>query len=57
MVLAELDGLGTPNANGDRPLIDNDPAKPNEAYFTHVDSIVDHSRRTRTADRNAADMG
>jgi len=36
VVLAELDGLNTPNANGDRPLIDNDPAKPNEAYFKHV---------------------
>jgi hypothetical protein len=40
VVLAELDGLNTPNANGDRPLIDNDPSKPNEAYFRHVDYIV-----------------
>jgi hypothetical protein len=40
VVLAELDGLNTPNANGDRPLIDNDPTKPNEAYFKHVDYIV-----------------
>ncbi|WP_128546376.1 glycoside hydrolase family 140 protein [Larkinella soli] len=41
VALAELDGLNTPNANGDKPLTDNDPAKPNEAYFQHVDWIVD----------------
>lgn len=40
VVLAELDGLNTPNAYGDKPLIDNDPTKPNEAYFRHVDFIV-----------------
>ncbi|MBG9376233.1 glycoside hydrolase family 140 protein [Panacibacter sp. DH6] len=40
VVLAELDGLNTPNVYGDKPLIDNDPAKPNEAYFKHVDFIV-----------------
>ncbi len=38
--LAELDGLETPNANGDLPLIDQDPTKPNEAYFKHVDYVV-----------------
>jgi hypothetical protein len=41
VVLAELNGLDSPNANGDRPLINNDPAKPNEAYFKFVDYIVD----------------
>ncbi|MEO8414087.1 MAG: glycoside hydrolase family 140 protein [Ginsengibacter sp.] len=41
VVLAELDGLNTPNANGDKPLIDNDPTKPNEAYFKFVDYVVD----------------
>jgi Protein of unknown function (DUF4038)/Putative collagen-binding domain of a collagenase len=41
VALAELDGLNTPNAYGDKPLIDNDPTKPNEAYFKHVDFIVD----------------
>lgn len=40
VALAELDGLNTPNAYGDKPLIDNDPLKPNEAYFKHVDFIV-----------------
>jgi len=40
VVLAELDGLDTPNAYGDKPLLDNNPIKPNEAYFQHVDFIV-----------------
>ncbi|HJZ39534.1 MAG TPA: glycoside hydrolase family 140 protein [Bacteroidales bacterium] len=40
VILAERDGLNTPNRNGDRPLIDNDPAKPNEAYFLFVDSLI-----------------
>lgn len=41
VVLAELDGLHTPNAYGEKPLIDDDPTQPNEAYFEHVDFIVD----------------
>jgi hypothetical protein len=41
VVLAELDGLRTPNAYGHLPLIDLDPTKPNEKYFEHVDFIVD----------------
>lgn len=45
VVLAELDGLNTPNAYGDRPLLDNDPARPNEAYFKHVDYIVEEARK------------
>jgi hypothetical protein len=40
VVLAELDGLNTPNAEGNRPLIDNDPLKPNEAYFAHIDWVI-----------------
>jgi hypothetical protein len=43
VVLAELEGLTVPNRYGDRPLIDNDPAKPNEAYFHHVDRIVNRA--------------
>ncbi|HEY4654377.1 MAG TPA: glycoside hydrolase family 140 protein [Cyclobacteriaceae bacterium] len=45
VVLAELDGLNTPNANGDKPLIDNDPEKPNEAYFRHVDHIIKEANK------------
>jgi hypothetical protein len=40
VALAEVDGLNTPNAEGALPLENNDPAKPNEAYFKHVDYII-----------------
>lgn len=40
VVLAELDGLNEPSSNGERPLLNNNPATPNEAYFKHVDFIV-----------------
>ncbi|NOY38269.1 MAG: DUF4038 domain-containing protein [Chlorobi bacterium] len=40
VVLAELDGLNTPNAEGKTPLINNDPLRPNEAYFKHVDWVI-----------------
>jgi hypothetical protein len=40
VVLAELNGLRDPNPYGHLPLIDEDPAKPNEEYFKHVDYIV-----------------
>src|SRR5580765_614961 len=43
VVLAEFDGLHTPNAYGDLPLTDDDPAKPNEKYFHHVDYIIDRA--------------
>lgn len=40
VVLAELDGLHDPNAYGQTPLAGDDPAKPNEKYFEHVDWVV-----------------
>src|ERR1700761_7271607 len=40
VILAEFDGLTKPNQNGDLPLIDNDPEKPNEKYFLLVDTVV-----------------
>jgi hypothetical protein len=40
VVLAQLGGLDVPNPYGDRPLVDKDPTRPNEAYFRHVDYIV-----------------
>ena len=40
VVLAELDGLQAANPYGNVPLLDNDPLKPNEDYFNHVDYIV-----------------
>lgn len=44
VILAELDPLA-PNANGDAPLIGNDPERPNEAYFAHVDAVVAAANR------------
>ncbi|MBN7799346.1 glycoside hydrolase family 140 protein [Algoriphagus aestuariicola] len=41
VVLAELDGLNTPNANGDLPFLDLEKWEYNEAYFRHVDLILD----------------
>jgi hypothetical protein len=40
VALAEFNGLNEPNAYGQTPLIDNDPSKPNEKYFEHVDYII-----------------
>jgi len=40
VVLAEFDGLTLPNQYGHLPLIENDPARPNEAYFEYVDELV-----------------
>ncbi len=45
VVLAELDGLNTPNAYGEKPLINNDLSRPNEAYFKHVDFIVNEANK------------
>jgi hypothetical protein len=41
VVLAQIGGLTDPNANGDIPLVGQQPTKPNEAYFKHVDDIVE----------------
>jgi hypothetical protein len=43
VVLPPADGLTVPNAYGDLPLIGRDPTKPNEAYFKHVDFIVNRA--------------
>jgi len=40
VVLAEFGGLTDPNYYGQLPLISNDPSRPNEDYFLHVDWIV-----------------
>lgn len=40
VVLAEFDGLNTPNAYGEKPLINNNPEKLNENYFELVDYVV-----------------
>lgn len=40
VALAEFDGLNTPNAYGHKPLVGNDPEKPDEPYWQHVDWVV-----------------
>jgi hypothetical protein len=50
VALAELDGLNTPNAHGHRPLLENDPARPDvkdgpqNDYWDHVDHIVNKAQ-------------
>ncbi len=41
VALAEFDGLREQNPYGEVPLLNNDPTKPSEAYFKHVDYIID----------------
>jgi hypothetical protein len=43
VILSEFDGLTVPNRYGDLPLRDADPLRPNEAYFAHVDHVVDRA--------------
>ncbi|MCS7224462.1 MAG: glycoside hydrolase family 140 protein [Armatimonadetes bacterium] len=43
VVLAEFDGLNTPNAYGYRPLHHNDPTQPNEDYFKFVDWVIERA--------------
>jgi len=40
VALAEFDGLHAPNPYGETPLIEDDPARPNDAYFRHVDAVI-----------------
>jgi hypothetical protein len=40
VAVAEFGGLKEPNAYGHLPLKDNDPAQPQDAYFQHVDWVV-----------------
>jgi hypothetical protein len=40
VALAELDGLHDPNPYGEIPLEGDDPTKPRDAYFKHVDYII-----------------
>lgn len=51
VALAELDGLNDPNAYGHKPLLDNDPTRPDvkpgpaNDYWDHVDFIVQAANR------------
>lgn len=41
VALAEIDGLNTPNALGELPFVNLNSLKPNEAYFDHIDWVID----------------
>jgi hypothetical protein len=41
VVLGEICGASALNVEGHHPLQNNDPAQPNEDFFTHVDYVVD----------------
>ncbi len=41
VALSEPDGLRTPNRYGHVPFEDLDPAKPVEAYWSHIDRVID----------------
>lgn len=43
VALPEFAGLHVPNPYGEKPLHDDDPTKPNEAYFKHVDMLLDRA--------------
>lgn len=43
VILSNLDGLHKPNAYGEVPLKNDDPTKPGEEYFRHVDYIIDQA--------------
>lgn len=45
VALANLDGLHTPNAYNELPLENDDPARPREEYFKHVDYIIDQANK------------
>lgn len=40
VILAELDGLHNPNANGHVPLLGDDPTRLNEFYFRYLDDLI-----------------
>ena len=43
VTLAQLGGLSVPNANGDLPLKANDPTQIVEAYFLHMDEVIEEA--------------
>ena len=40
VILAEVDGLSVPNTYNHLPLFDNNPEKPNEAYFDFIQTVI-----------------
>lgn len=44
MALADLRRLEEPAAHGELPLLNRDPATPNDACFVHVDHVISRQR-------------
>ncbi|MCY2685529.1 glycoside hydrolase family 140 protein [Salinimicrobium sp. TH3] len=45
VILAEMDGLNTPNVYGHKPLIEKDPTRLNEEYFKHLDFVLSEAEK------------
>ena len=43
VVLGEMNGIKGANALGDKPFLDEDPARPNDRYFNRVAEVVDEA--------------
>lgn len=43
MALKEIDGIQTPNPYGQTPFLENNPTRPNDAYFEHVDFVMEEA--------------
>lgn len=43
MALEEIDGIQTPNPYGQTPVLVNNPTRPNDACFEHVDFVVEEA--------------
>lgn len=44
MTIPEVQGLTRSNACGERVFLDGYPARPNEAFFRHLDDVVEKAR-------------
>jgi hypothetical protein len=40
-----MNGATTPNAEGELPLVNLDPSKPNEAFFEHLDYLIREAKK------------
>ncbi|WP_052573960.1 DUF4038 domain-containing protein [Haloferula sp. BvORR071] len=56
VALAEFE-FDKPNAYGEMPLENNDPTKPREAYFQHIDWVIGEAAKRGNVYRPAADLG
>ncbi|MFD2960171.1 MULTISPECIES: glycoside hydrolase family 140 protein [Olivibacter] len=45
VILSENNGLRTPNYYGERPLHNLNPETPNEAYFKHIDRLINKAEQ------------